>query len=378
MTSLAVAVFGGTFDPVHLGHIRMAENVFKEFNPDKLIVLPNGNPPHKADKDKTAFEHRYNMLVSAFGNMEKVEISDYEADTSKHSYSVDTMRYFRKRYGEETFFVLGADSLLTIDQWYKYEELLSENTFVVFRRKGDSELLALAQRYRELYGTKICIASMPYEDISSTDIRSDIGGIWDRALSDSVKEYIISNGLYTGYDSIAQYLKTVLKKSRFEHTMRVAHTARRLADLHGEDRDKAYLAGLLHDCAKGFSEEELRSRMDEYGIVPDEVTKASPQIWHSFVGAYEARKLWGVDDDIFDAIYFHTTGNADMTRLCAIVYLADAIEPGRSYTNVDFLRKTAEVSLSRAVREYTKMSVEFVEARGLKVHPDTLAILNRR
>lgn len=376
MISLAVAVFGGTFDPVHLGHIRMAEYTLDVLGMDKLIVLPNGNPPHKADKDKTSFEHRYNMLMSAFKNMQNVEISDFEADTSKHSYSVDTMRYFRKKYNDKTFFVMGADSLLTIDKWYKYEELLSENSFIVFKRKGEGNLQEVADKYKTLYGTEIRIADMPPEDVSSTEIRRDIYTFSDSLAE--VRDYIIANGLYTGMDDIVDYLRKTLEKSRFEHTIGVAHTARHLANLYGCDGDKACFAGLLHDCAKGYSREKLAEKLGHYSVELSAVEKESPQLWHSFVGAFEAEKLFNADKDVFDAIYYHTTGKKDMSTLCAIVYLADAIEPGRKYPGVEKLRELAEKSLDCAVTEYTKISVEFVESRGLRVHPDTLALLNRR
>ena len=139
------------------------------------------------------------MAELAFGGMDKIELSRYEGEGG-YRYSIDTMRHFRAEYGEDTAFVIGADSLLTIHKWYRYETLLSENSFVVFRRRGDSELCSAAQRYRELYGAKIAFSDMDYADISSTDIRLALqnGEALDGLIPQKVLFYIRENGLYGG------------------------------------------------------------------------------------------------------------------------------------------------------------------------------------
>ena len=117
----------------------MAKRAIEEFELEKLVIVPNGNPPHKTGREITDFAHRYSMAELAFGGMDKIELSRYEGEGG-YRYSIDTMRHFRAEYGEDTAFVIGADSLLTIHKWYRYETLLSENSFVVFSRRGDSEL----------------------------------------------------------------------------------------------------------------------------------------------------------------------------------------------------------------------------------------------
>ena len=178
-------------------------------------------------------------------------------------------------------------------------------------------------------------------------------------------------------NEIISSLKQRLKPSRFENSMGVAETARSLALIYGEDTDKAYLAGILHDCAKCFSEEELRRKILQYGIQLDEISAKSPQLWHSFVGAYEAREIYGIDDqDIFDAIYYHTIGKAAMSKLCSIIYLADAIEPARDYPGAEALRITAQKSLDTAVLEYTEQSIKFVLDKGALLHPNAVSLRN--
>ncbi len=178
-------------------------------------------------------------------------------------------------------------------------------------------------------------------------------------------------------DEIISSLKQKLKPSRFEHSMGVADTAARLALMYGADREKAYLAGILHDCAKCFSDEELLQRIQKYNITLDEISLKSPQLLHSFVGAYEAREVYGIDDpEIFDAVYYHTIGKESMSTLTKIIYLADAIEPLRSYPGVDEIRKAAEESLDKAVFMYTDSSIKFILDKGSLLHPNSVALRN--
>ena len=181
---------------------------------------------------------------------------------------------------------------------------------------------------------------------------------------------------------IEEKLKENLTEKRYAHTLSVAKKAREMAELYGVCANKAYLAGLMHDCAKCMTEDELLSYIQMYDIEMDSVAKASPQLWHSYVGAYVARDVYGIEDEeIFDAVYYHTTGREGMSTLCAIIYLADAIEEGRNYSGVDSIRKKAETSLWDAVGEYAKSSIEFITKKGRPVHPDTQRLndaINRR
>ena len=196
---MARAVFGGTFDPVHLGHKAMVESALSQFDLSEILIVPNGNPPHKSHCGITDFSHRYKMLEIAFQNNSKVGISDYEANEDKPSYSVYTMRYFRETLGEDTYFILGADSLLTIHRWYDFKSLLKENKFIVFKRDGDEALNKAISTYRN-EGVEILTSQMPKIDISSTDIRNSFkeGVLWEDALDPDVVKYIISNNLYGG------------------------------------------------------------------------------------------------------------------------------------------------------------------------------------
>jgi len=196
---LSSAIFGGTFDPVHNGHIKMVHSAMEQFNLDRMIVVPNATPPHKKNEVSTDFNHRYNMLKLAFDGTAKVEISDYESGDNIYHYSLNTMRYFRRVFGEDTYFVLGADSLCTVHRWYESETFLKENRFIVFLRQDDEKLMKTFESYKK-QGIELYLSDMPFFDASSTEVRTCLyeGIIPTDALKDEVVEYIREHGLYGG------------------------------------------------------------------------------------------------------------------------------------------------------------------------------------
>lgn len=127
-----------------------------------------------------------------------------------------------------------------------------------------------------------------------------------------------------------------LSPRRFKHSVQVAELAREMATDFGIDGEKAYLTGILHDCAKGISGDELLRIAEANGLIEDEVERRAPDLLHAPVGAFLLARDYGVGDvEILDAVRFHTLGNSQMSLLAKIIFLADAIEPGRDYPGVD-------------------------------------------
>ncbi len=176
---------------------------------------------------------------------------------------------------------------------------------------------------------------------------------------------------------IETQIEKLLKPARYKHSISVAKTASELARIHGADEDKAYLAALLHDCAKCYDDTELLKKSEKYGIELDPISRKNPKLIHSYVGAYEARANYGIEDEeILDAIYYHTIGKADMSKLCAVIYIADAIEPLRCYDGVETLRTISKTSLEEAVLKYTEMSIRHLLDRGEYIHPNAIETRN--
>lgn len=193
-----IGIFGGTFDPVHNGHIDVAYCALKEARLDKVIFLPNGNPPHKKSGEYTDATHRYNMLQIATEHEKRFEVSDYELSGERH-YTYDTMEHFKSLYPQsDVLFIVGADSLDYLHKWYRAEELIKNNAFVVINRNfRENYSLDDNIAYIKSLGGRVIRADMGCVDISSTQVRSYISqGIEALPIPDRVADYIIFNKLY--------------------------------------------------------------------------------------------------------------------------------------------------------------------------------------
>ncbi|MBQ8526329.1 MAG: nicotinate (nicotinamide) nucleotide adenylyltransferase [Clostridia bacterium] len=193
-----IGIFGGTFDPVHKGHLAMAECAGNQAELDMVIFLPNGNPPHKKQGGYADGIHRFNMLKLATQHEPRFQVSDYELDGQRH-YTFHTMEHFKDVYPDsEIMFIIGADSLDYLHSWYRGEELIRNNTFIVVNRhfrEGYNFYDNIAAI--ENMGGKLIVADMPCIDVSSTQIRSGISaGITDLPLDSKVYDYIRLNKLY--------------------------------------------------------------------------------------------------------------------------------------------------------------------------------------
>ncbi len=176
-----------------------------------------------------------------------------------------------------------------------------------------------------------------------------------------------------GSESLVDRLRRSVPEKRFRHSLGVASDARRFAAIHGADPGKAWLAGLLHDCAKGIPTAEQVGECDRLGVALDPATRTCPQVAHGFLGAFLARRDYGIEDgEILQAIRRHTVGGPDMTLLDKIVFLADGTEPGRHYPGVDDVRAAAVVDLDKALRLFLDGQIAYLSSRGGEIHPSTL------
>jgi predicted HD superfamily hydrolase involved in NAD metabolism len=172
---------------------------------------------------------------------------------------------------------------------------------------------------------------------------------------------------------LRKQIKKCLDKDRYRHTMGVAHTAACLAMRYGEDIDKAFIAGLLHDCAKCFGNEEKYSMCEEYGIELDRSELEIPSLVHAKLGAYLAVHQYGIEDvDIINSVRTHTTGEPGMSLLQKIIFTADYIEPGRSEApDLPEARHEAFIDLDRTIVIILEGTLRYLEKKGGKIDPRT-------
>lgn len=189
---MKIGLFGGAFNPIHLGHVKIAKEAIRQMSLDKLIVIPTGNAPHKKETEITR-EHRFNMAQLAFKDDDKIEISDYELNREEISYSADTVEHFKKLYpNDELFFIIGDDSYNNLSMWHEPQRILSASTLLVFEREG-AKILPPAVKI-----------NMERIEISSSEIRDNIyrGKDFINLLPKSVFNYIIKNNLYKRTEGI--------------------------------------------------------------------------------------------------------------------------------------------------------------------------------
>lgn len=169
---MKIGIYGGSFNPVHNGHIYLALTAAEEFGLDKVYLVPSKKSPHRSDDEYASDTDRLEMLRLACMVSEKLQASSYELENDRVSYSVYTIRYFRKLFPEDELFLLvGSDMLLYFDKWFCFEEILRNVSLcVVSRRNGDLEDLHKKRRKLQKFG-HIFISSRPPIEISSTEIR---------------------------------------------------------------------------------------------------------------------------------------------------------------------------------------------------------------
>lgn len=377
---MKIAIYGGSFNPPHLGHVEAARTVAAVLAPDRLLIVPASVPPHKAlaDGSPTA-QQRLELCRLAFADIPGAEISEIELRREGKSYSYDTVRLLREENPDvQLILVVGTDMLLSFEKWYQFRYLLENCTLAVLARGEDDldELRAAAAYLRESYDADVTV--LPHEPIaiSSETIRERLGmrGGEDY-LSDAVYAEIIRRRYYGAKPSLP-WLREKTLEHLDEH--RVAHVAGceseavRLAMRWGEDPELAAEAGILHDITKSLSFDEQLQLCEKYGIINNNSELEAPKLLHAKTGAALARDLFGVSDTVYAAIRWHTTGKPDMSLFEKILYLADYIEPTRDFEGIDELRELAFTDLDGAMVLGLGMTIDEIRRSGHEPYIDTL------
>lgn len=374
---MRIAMFGGSFNPIHRGHIEIVQAAKERFSLDRVLIMVANDPPHKQIADGISAAHRLEMTRIALEDMDGLEACDLELKRPGKSYTVDTLGELRELYPEaELYCMVGADMLLTLDTWHNAEELFKRARFIAIGRPDSGSMEAAAERFRREYGADITISGITGPDISSTMIRNAVENGMDISdmATDGVVAYIYENGFYFAdeINIIRKRLQDELSPKRYAHTMGVVRMAAELASRYGADGRKVQLAALLHDCAK-FAWEYQQQLADEYGI---DISGMHKPIVHGPLGAERARREFGViDEEILSAIDCHSVCRPGMGILDKIVYLSDKIEHGRSYEGLERIRIEAEKSIDNGVIACIEHGLGYLEERGEQVHPNTLLAL---
>ncbi|MCD7947093.1 MAG: nicotinate (nicotinamide) nucleotide adenylyltransferase [Oscillospiraceae bacterium] len=385
---MKIGIFGGTFNPPHLGHVGAARFAMEALGLDKLLLVPAAQPPHKAlSEDVPSVAQRRALTEQAADAMldDRVSVCTLELERAGPSYTADTLRELKAQYPDVEFWLLlGEDMFFTLQDWHEAKEIMAQAGICAFARTAETTyayLRAQAELLTRQYGARVELITPPVLPISSTALRALLReGGGREYLQEKVYGAILMAGLYgTHADLRALSLPnlracsySMMRAKRTAHVKGTEETAVKLAERWGADTEQAARAAILHDCTKYDDKETQLSFCKKYGIVLDKVEQEEGKLLHAKTGAAVARDLFGVSDEAYRAIFWHTTAKADMTTLEKILYVADYMEPTRAFDGVEELRTLAFTDLDAAVLRGCEMSIEEMEERGRVIHPNTL------
>lgn len=378
-----LAIFGGTFNPFHKGHMQMLNAVAELDYVEKILIMPSKIPPHK-DADFLADEkHRITMCQIAAENIPKAEVTDVELKREGKSYTIDTLLELSKIYPNYKLAItVGGDMITSFNTWKRYKDVLEIADIIAFKRAdidNDEFYRSVSSLIND--GGRITVMKEEIINISSTELRHSICDkpLLEKYLSKDIIDYILENDVYnTGFSYFKSVIREKLDDYRFHHSLCVADEAKRLAELYGADENKAYLAGLLHDITKNYSDEEHLKILGEFDIILSAIEKNAAKLWHAISGEAYLRGKYGIKDpDILNSVRYHTTARVDMSLLEKIIYVADFTSRDRDYPDVNKMRELSNVSLEVAMEYALKYTITDLESKNQRVHTDTLNAYNQ-
>lgn len=425
-----IGIMGGTFNPIHNGHLNIIRQAREQFGLDEVWLMPTGESPHKGITDSLGRYDRLHMCQLAVQGMRGVKVSDLEIRRSGKSYTYLSLKELRQRFSDDSFYyIIGEDSLDLFFSWVHPERICAMATILIACRSPEETLHAITvsqqisrdqaaaltrrveketgaatgaqdsfagiksfqveesrlrrkdlqkkiKRLSDTYQGSFHILDCGQMDISSTQIRRMVAEKEDISAYTPAKvvDYIRTHALYqnvTGYDIVAieKSLQSLLSPHRYAHTLGVMHTACALSMAHSYPMTRAQIAGLLHDCAKYLSNDQLIEIAKKRGLSISPGEEKAPQLLHAKVGALFAEEIYGVQDPaVLRAIRLHTTGSPAMGLLDKIIFVADYIEPGRDRApHLSDIRQLAFYDLDLAVTLILEDTIAFLEASGAEI-----------
>jgi nicotinate-nucleotide adenylyltransferase len=344
-----IAILGGSFNPVHLGHLFLADGVISAFGYDRVILIPTFQSPFKPGAPVTSPEDRLDMLAASITADPRLTVDDGEIRRQGVSYTIDTLGDIERRYlprGKPAL-ILGDDLARDFPQWKSAGEIAERADIIIARRISSGEI-PFPFPHRRLNNEVM--------DLSSGMVRERIrrGESWRYLVPPAARLLIEDRGLYgakppadhrppeqalpagagtRSWEFIGEVetaVRLMLPSGRFLHSRNTALLAYDICRRFHLDAAAGYLAGIAHDMAKSLPEDELLrlAGSDGQGISPMEYTKVS--LLHARAGAVLLKDRFGVHNEhILEAVRFHTTGDMSMGPLAKAVFIADKIEPSR-------------------------------------------------
>ena len=388
-----IGIYGGTFNPPHIGHIEAAKQAIGRLRLDRLLMVPTGISPHKVlPPNSPTSKQRLEMLRIATADSPCLEVSDVELSREGVSYTWQTIHAIREQNPEaELILMMGTDMFLSFRSWKNPEQIVNDASLAVFYRgdKGEHAAVDAEKAYWEEKGVRVQLVENDVINISSTQMRRLL--IFRCAadfLPAGVLDYIRQHYLYdtrTNWknlpmEELEKVVISLLNPNRVAHVLGCRDTAVALAKRWGADETDAARAGILHDITKAIDGPLQLTLCGAYGKILSDFSRKYPKTLHALTGSLVAERIFGENEAVVSAIECHTTGKADMNLLEKIIYVADYMEPCRNFPGVEKLRELAFSDIDAALRLGLEMTLEHLARQGAEVSPESreaLAWLDR-
>ena len=378
---MRIALLGGSFDPVHVGHLSIADDAASRLGYDSVVFIPAYISPHKKNVDMASPDDRTAMLSASIRSDRRFSLEDCELRRSGVSYTMDTIDDMERRYRPTGKFglIIGEDLISGFPTWHDIDVLVSRVDLILAARPGF--FASFPYPHRRL--------DNPPLNVSSSDIRLRIAGglSWRYLVPDAVRRRVEEQGLY-GFSStprsfereiaeaVEEHAARELSRSRYLHSRGVALLAASLCGRFGLNPDAGYLAGIAHDICKELSPDKIASLALLDGRPISEVENRKPALLHARAAACFLESRFSYRDArVLEAIRLHTFGADSMGALAKIVYVADKIEPSRESVSPLLRSMTATAELDELFYATVEDTVRYLRERGKTVSDQTERLL---
>lgn len=365
-----IAIFGGSFNPVHNGHINLVKAAYSALKLDKVVVMPTHVTPEKGGRICAAACARAELCRIAFEGI--AEVGDFEVKKGGVSYSYETCEHFKAKYPDDKiYFLLGADSYSAFPDWKLPLRILDCVTLAVCDRGEKRNLEKADENFRKKFGFGIGGGVEKFAcgrvDASSTRIRTlaAFGESVGEYVPENAADYILEKKLYAlpGLETLKDCINN---GKRYGHTLRVAVMAAENCARFGVDEITAVKAAAFHDCAKYLKDDD--EKLSGF-VCPEGVP---PSVAHQYSGAFVAEKYFGIrNENILDAIRCHTSGKTRMSPLAKLLYLCDMLEDGRTFDGIDRLREIFYKDTDRCLFACLEHQLVYLKKSGEEIYPLT-------
>ncbi len=380
---MRLAVLGGSFNPVHLGHLALADAVLHAYSYDRVILVPSYKNPFKEAAEGARPQDRLDMLAAATIGDGRFGLEDCEIRRGGVSYMIDTVADLMERYRPEgkIGLILGDDLAESFPAWREAGALADMADIILGRRLPQAEPFAYPHR----------ILDNAVLQVSSSDLRRRIAGgePWRYLVPTLAASLIEERRLYgcgaagsafgagrKGVADIETFAFRRLSTERFLHSRSVALQAEALAGRFGADRAGAYLAGISHDLCKDLPEADMMRLALADGAGLSDLERCKPSLLHARAAARLLEESFGpMEASVMEAVRLHTSGAPGMGVLAKIVYIADKIEPRRESVSPRLRELAARADLETLFRAVLFDTAEYLRRRGKTVAPGTEALI---